>query len=156
MTIGLLRNATTNQSLKLQKCNDSPDPGRSQSHSSGVNPSSEHGDDTQSSDENSVTSGSEVTQVTSNTSYGSSLSVRSSSSRRDACTIDPSFLELCVNQGENIIALSEIHLRQIQDDGSLFKAIRTAYYQLRGFRRWLFLLKPMDIQYVKVCQARGR
>ena len=134
----------------VQNYNDGPDSGISQSQSSGARSNSGSTEDSGSSDGNSITSSNGITPITSNTSSDSSLSVGTSNLKRDACLSEPSFLELCINQGEDVIALNEIHLRQIQDDGNLFKAIRMAYYQLRGFRRWLFLLKPIDIQYVKV------
>lgn len=65
-------------------------------------------------------------------------------------TLHPSFLEFCVNQGENYIGLEEIHLKSITHDGMLFDRLKQAYNQLRGFRKVYFLLKPVDFQYIKV------
>ena len=102
----------------------------------------------------SPSGGSSSSQDTSSTSrslYTNQNGSTSSTSSTDDYTNGPSFLELCVNQGENAISLSEIHLRRVDNDGDLFKSIRRVYHQLRGFRRWFFLLKPADIHYVKVC-----
>ena len=72
--------------------------------------------------------------------------------REGTCLADSgkSFFELCINQGENAIALSEINLGSICTDGHFFGAIKTAYEAARGIRRWFLLVKPKDIQYVKV------
>ena len=61
------------------------------------------------------------------------------------------WFELCVNRGEGRRSLGEIPLEHIQNDGEVFRATRSKYESIRGFRiRKLYLLKPVDIRFVRV------
>ena len=135
------------------ECNVTGDQAAVPSGSAAIGPSSLSRESSHSSSEGSSGDESQTTQNTTMSTYDSLPASQSAVSGTDGCSTNLSFLELCVNQGESTVGLGEIHLRQIQNDGALFKSIRRAYYQLRGFRRWFFLLKPADVEYIKVSRA---
>ncbi len=64
------------------------------------------------------------------------------------------WFELCVNYGEGRKRLGEIPLAGIENDGQLFKEIRTSYESIRGsLIARLYLIKPVDIKYVQVSES---
>ena len=64
------------------------------------------------------------------------------------------WFELCVNYGEGRKHLGEIPLADIENDGQLFKEIRTSYESIRGsLIARLYLIKPVDINYVQVSES---
>ena len=63
----------------------------------------------------------------------------------------PRWFELCIYYGEGQKRLGEVPLEGIQSDGQLFRAIKEKYESVRGLRwKHLWLLKPVDIQFVQV------
>ncbi|KFY56912.1 hypothetical protein V497_05874 [Pseudogymnoascus sp. VKM F-4516 (FW-969)] len=66
-------------------------------------------------------------------------------------TITPSnskFLELCVNSGE-LKTLGEIDVSSIENDGDFFSTVKAHYLRLRSFRSRFWLLKPVNVSYVR-------
>ncbi len=66
------------------------------------------------------------------------------------------FLELCVNTGEFRRQLAEIDVTGVRSDTELFCRIKKKYLEIRGFRAKYFLLKPVDIHFVRVCESLPR
>ena len=61
------------------------------------------------------------------------------------------YFELCINYGKWERRLGEIDISAISTDGELFRAIRSKYEGIRGFRtKKLYLLEPVDIHFVQV------
>lgn len=63
------------------------------------------------------------------------------------------FLNLCINTGENHKTFGEIDISKFCSDGELFSRIRQTYRRLRGYRAWLFLVQPVTVYFVKVCSS---
>ncbi|KAF7917469.1 uncharacterized protein EAE98_010232 [Botrytis deweyae] len=59
------------------------------------------------------------------------------------------FLELCVNVSENLKRLGEINLVGAKLDEHMFERIREKYFELRGARSKLWLLKPASVYFVR-------
>ncbi|KAF7854529.1 uncharacterized protein EAF02_011704 [Botrytis sinoallii] len=62
---------------------------------------------------------------------------------------EATFLELCVNVGENLKRLGEINLVGAKLDEDMFERIREKYFELRGARSKLWLLKPASVYFVR-------
>lgn len=63
------------------------------------------------------------------------------------------YFAICVSAGEYLTIVSEIEVSSITWDRDFFWKMWEEYYTLRGFRsRYLrsFLIKPVDVKYVKV------
>jgi hypothetical protein len=60
------------------------------------------------------------------------------------------FLELCVNTGKLLKSLGEIDVSSIKTDGDFFSMVKTHYLRLRSFRARFWLLKPVNVSYVRV------
>ena len=65
-------------------------------------------------------------------------------------SMNPSYLELCVNTGAHLKTLGEIDLSGVSTDGALFQAVKKKYLQLRGFRSRFWLLTPASVSFVRV------
>lgn len=62
------------------------------------------------------------------------------------------YFELCLNHDSLETRLGEINLTKIKSDGELFEKIKERYEEIRGPRiKRLYMLKPVDIHYVRVC-----
>ena len=61
------------------------------------------------------------------------------------------YFELCLNHDSLEKRLGEINLVDVKNDGELFEKIRERYMEIRGPRiKRLYLLKPVDIHFVRV------
>lgn len=60
------------------------------------------------------------------------------------------FLELCVNSGKLLKTLGEIDVSSINTDGEFFGVVKSHYLRLRSFRARFWLLKPVNVSYVRV------
>lgn len=60
------------------------------------------------------------------------------------------FFELCVNSGKYLKTLGEIDVSSINTDGEFFSAVKAHYLRLRSFRSRFWLLKPVNVSYVRV------
>lgn len=69
-----------------------------------------------------------------------------------------SFFELCVNSGKFLKSLGEISVsstnahgvNSIDTDGEFFRKVKDNYLRLRSFRARFWLLKPVNVSYVRV------
>lgn len=60
------------------------------------------------------------------------------------------FFELCVNSGKFLKTLGEIDVSSIDTDGKFFSIVKAHYLRLRSFRSRFWLLKPVNVSYVRV------
>lgn len=60
------------------------------------------------------------------------------------------FFELCVNSGKYLKTLGEIDISSINTDGEFFSTVKAHYLRLRSFRSRFWLLKPVNVSYVRV------
>jgi hypothetical protein len=68
-------------------------------------------------------------------------------------TTTQKYFAICVSAGEYLTIVSEIEVSSIMWDRDFFWKMWEEYYTLRGFRsRYIrsFLIKPVDVKYVKV------
>lgn len=100
-----------------------------------------------------LASGSGSSSVPLTSSVSQLTALKSSSAGSSNCISvfpEESYLEVCINTGEYTKILSEIDLRHIRCDGTLFKTLRKEYFQHRGFRSKFWLLKPSRVDFVRV------
>lgn len=63
------------------------------------------------------------------------------------------FFELCVNSGKFLKTLGEIDVSSIDTDGKFFSTVKAHYLRLRSFRARFWLLKPVNVSYVRVSRS---
>jgi hypothetical protein len=62
----------------------------------------------------------------------------------------PKFLQLCVNTGGIYVTLEELDVKCSTSDAEVFRMMKEAYYERRGFRsRFAFLIKPVWVEFVQ-------
>ncbi|KAK3301760.1 uncharacterized protein B0T15DRAFT_505975 [Chaetomium strumarium] len=67
----------------------------------------------------------------------------------------PKFLEVCVNTGEFEKRLTEVNMLAVNSDTKLFQDIKEEYQSVRSFRARYFLLKPVDVHFVRFSLENG-
>ncbi|TGO18480.1 hypothetical protein BPAE_0379g00040 [Botrytis paeoniae] len=77
-----------------------------------------------------------------------STTVSSSSLTLSALT-EATFLKLCVGAGKKLKQFSEINLVGTKHDDDMFKRVNEKYFELRGARSKLWLIKPALVYFVR-------